>query len=468
LGKINYEATRALDFPENKCYSTNAFWNGKTGRRYNGAENHEPYTTSRPCEYPCRFLSDGVARNCTGLSADLPPPPPPIGILGYKPLRIYEISSPLNLFANKQILNLYLNFVAKVKEQKMASKKCLYGIICMVLFFGMILLGCTNPGGGAPQSVIYAGRNASGDTYTLTITESRAAYTAKAGDGYVLAIVSGSVTKTSRGTVKIFSGGVFTLMPSKGSITFEVTVTVKGIIEISGPITLDGGTGTDTVSGPGILTPIGGTADSVVKKTVEEVYQLAANLNDISSLYNKTFEQGFIEDESDIAGIYLDSAETQPLTKSTMITAGMFLYAKQSVWDEYPYSSSGNNVVAGIYRGTYTVDPSSTESITSFTLDANQLEGSGGGSSISSRGLYTKGGGDIIQGGSKIGSWAYVYYVRTKQGFVYQITSGSPGTKFYMGANAAAEVSAVSASYGVTIDLSDMAGNAWGIYAVKN
>jgi uncharacterized repeat protein (TIGR02543 family) len=202
-----------------------------------------------------------------------------------------------------------------------------------------------------------------------------------------------------------------------------------------------------------------------IQKTVEDFYNFIAGITDLSRAYGKTFQEAFIEDTTDIAGIYLDSVETQAVTKTTTITAGLALYAQQSVWDEL--SPGGNNVIAELYRGTYAVDSSSKEHITVLTLGEYTLSGSGNSSNISAPNYRTKGGGDLIKDGVKVGTWAYVYSVRTKQGFIYQLTSGTPKTEIYIGASATLNTTVLSA-YEVTIDLSDMASNPWGIYAVKN
>jgi hypothetical protein len=98
--------------------------------------------------------------------------------------------------------------------------------------------GDSNTGGnsGAPQTVSYSG-TASGETYTLIITESAARYAAKTGDTYVLIVGS----DISSGTVSSVAGSVLTLKPSNNSApTFTATVSSAGITAMNGTITFKG------------------------------------------------------------------------------------------------------------------------------------------------------------------------------------------------------------------------------------
>ena len=101
-------------------------------------------------------------------------------------------------------------------------------------------------------------------TYELTITQSaansksaaRAAFIPAAGDSYLLKIIENSITQISNGTVKSYSNNKFTLVSSINVlITFEVTISGSGITNITGTITIQGGT---TITGPGSLTTGGG------------------------------------------------------------------------------------------------------------------------------------------------------------------------------------------------------------------
>jgi hypothetical protein len=149
--------------------------------------------------------------------------------------------------------SLFFNFVAKVKEHDMANKKRLCGTICIAFFFIMILSACDPGGAGLPRSVTYSGR-ANGKDYTLTITEARAVYAAKAGDGYVLTIMPGNLI--SSGTVKT-AGAALTLQPSNSAVTFDVTISGETVTSISGAgIALTDGT---TEPAPGDCNPYAGT-----------------------------------------------------------------------------------------------------------------------------------------------------------------------------------------------------------------
>ena len=116
-------------------------------------------------------------------------------------------------------------------------------------------MSCGDSGGGnqvGETSTTYENTK-DGTTYKLTVTQSagRAAYVPAKGDTYVLLIITGTGTKTSRGTVTNISNGVFTLKPANAAATFDVTTSGNAINNISGPITLEGSGG--TVQGPGDL-----------------------------------------------------------------------------------------------------------------------------------------------------------------------------------------------------------------------
>jgi hypothetical protein len=61
------------------------------------------------------------------------------------------------------------NFVAKVKEKEMASKKKLWGMLAMALTFGLVLAACGN--GDSPTGVVkqYYAALAKGDAKTLGV-----------------------------------------------------------------------------------------------------------------------------------------------------------------------------------------------------------------------------------------------------------------------------------------------------------
>jgi predicted RNA-binding protein with TRAM domain len=138
------------------------------------------------------------------------------------------------------------------------------GIIALVTVIGLSFAGCDTGGGAtpapaggpggqaAPQKTVYTWV-AGDDSYSLEIKEasnSRAAYTPKSGDTYVLTINPGN--KKSSGTVAV-SGYTFTLTPTGASTTFTITVTKTNdttllVTGMTGTITLEGGTETVNVS----------------------------------------------------------------------------------------------------------------------------------------------------------------------------------------------------------------------------
>jgi hypothetical protein len=276
--------------------------------------------------------------------------------------------------------------------------------------------------------------------------------------------VAGAVSSGTKVTLATTTEGAtiyYTIdesIPSATSIQYSSSIPVTAAITIKAIATKSGMNDSNVLTTQYTITSI----DSAVEKTVEEFFS-AQGITDLTPGYGGTFGNAHI-DARNLVGLYLDSAETQPITPSTTITAGLKLYAKQNIWDEI--MPGGNNVIATIYRGTYTVDLSSDENITTFVLNEYTCSGSGGGSEISGTNFRTRDGGDLMSGGSKVGTWAYIYLCRIKQGFIFQTTSGSTTTKIYMGSNATT-ASTVLTSYSVTIDLSDMDKNAWGIYAIK-
>jgi hypothetical protein len=169
---------------------------------------------------------------------------------------VADTVSPIEIPACRAVkikVSQFFNFVAKVKEHDMANKKRLCGMICIALFFIMILGACDPGGAGLPRSVTYSGR-ANGKDYTLAITEARAVYAAKAGDGYVLTITPGNLI--SRGTVKT-ADAALTLQPSNSVVTFDVTISGETVTSISGAgIALTDGT---TEAAPGNCNPYAGT-----------------------------------------------------------------------------------------------------------------------------------------------------------------------------------------------------------------
>jgi hypothetical protein len=105
--------------------------------------------------------------------------------------------------------------------------------------------------------MVYTSYDANGTKYELTITRtSKVAvpFTPAVGDFYNLTITTtAGVTQTSSGIVRDFSGNKFTLTASINvSVSFEVIISGSAITNITGTITIEGGS---TVNGPGSITP---------------------------------------------------------------------------------------------------------------------------------------------------------------------------------------------------------------------
>jgi len=151
----------------------------------------------------------------------------------------------------------------------------LIGVIAMVAVIGFSMAACggnSDPGDKGPgyvstpiaQAVTYRGTTTGGSIYTLVITENTARYVAQSGDSYVLTITVSGTTKTSSGTVTT-AGNTLTLTPSGSTTTFTVTISESGITNMTGTITLDGGT-TETAPTQITATPIPPEELSVVER----------------------------------------------------------------------------------------------------------------------------------------------------------------------------------------------------------
>ena len=146
----------------------------------------------------------------------------------------------------------------------MENKKFWLGMLVTVLVFGMTVVGCDDGStdNNVPKTVKYESKDASGNTYILTVTENtgRAVYSAETGDSYELKIVYLSgVIKISIGTVHSVTGGNLTLTPSNATVSFSVIFTGGNMTGLSGTITLNDG---ETVSAPtDDLTPAGNDND---------------------------------------------------------------------------------------------------------------------------------------------------------------------------------------------------------------
>ena len=135
----------------------------------------------------------------------------------------------------------------------------LFGAIALVAVIGFSMAGCDTGGGGGggggsttavAQKVSYGGINENGDAYSLEITEkvSRAAYSAKTGDSYVLTLSpkSGGEKKTKTGTVnKVETSQI--ILNNTASVTITVKISGQGMTQISGSITWDGASTSVTI-----------------------------------------------------------------------------------------------------------------------------------------------------------------------------------------------------------------------------
>jgi hypothetical protein len=137
----------------------------------------------------------------------------------------------------------------------------MFGIITLLAVIGFSMAACGG-GGDGYDPIVYTSKDASGNTYKLTITKTtgKAAFTPASGDSYTLLITPASGTpKTSRGTVVSYS--ITTIMlKSVANTTLTVTITSNGTMtKIEGTITIDNG---ETLAGPGTLTPDGSSGNT--------------------------------------------------------------------------------------------------------------------------------------------------------------------------------------------------------------
>jgi hypothetical protein len=185
-----------------------------------------------------------------------------------------------------------------------------------------------------PRTVTYVS-NANGNIYTLTITEKtdRAAYTAQAGDSYVLKITyANDTTKTSSGTVSAReTDGSLKLLPSGATEPFTVAINSSGVGDISGKIIFADGSKEE---GPGAVTPVtppptagNGSLGATLTITNTQVYTFTGNNDDgyeftPNNTLTKTFTHVVIttSGESDIKTLneFTDGAKTVTLTNGKL------------------------------------------------------------------------------------------------------------------------------------------------------
>jgi len=129
----------------------------------------------------------------------------------------------------------------------------LLGIIAIIALIGLSFIGCDTggdspapapgPSGSPPsQKTVYTWDDADSNSYKLEITEasnSRAAYTPKSGDTYVLTItLKAGGTKISIGAVTVSNSTSITLTSAGASEPFTITVTATAlVIGMGGTIT---------------------------------------------------------------------------------------------------------------------------------------------------------------------------------------------------------------------------------------
>jgi len=143
-------------------------------------------------------------------------------------------------------------------------KKYFVGILALCFFWVCFFVSCDNgnnsnntQSGGS--SVAYKSKDASGNIYTLVITEqeTKLKYVVSVGDIYVLNIESSSTNnKTSNGSVNSANRSSIELWPfdTTRSSIFSITLSNGKMIGISGTITL---TNFETEPAPtGQLTPL--------------------------------------------------------------------------------------------------------------------------------------------------------------------------------------------------------------------
>ena len=134
--------------------------------------------------------------------------------------------------------------------------------VSFVLALSLILTVCSggDDGGGTTYDPLVYESIDGNTTWRLEITKNtnRAAFTPEPGDFFTMTItVVGGVPQTSSGSVQSIAGSTFTLSHTGGG-TFTVTVsTTDGMTGIIGIIPIDGST--TTITGPGTVTPKGGT-----------------------------------------------------------------------------------------------------------------------------------------------------------------------------------------------------------------
>jgi len=140
--------------------------------------------------------------------------------------------------------------------------KNVYKFLAVTALAALIGLSVTCSNGSTDSNTeTWTGKSAKG-TFTLKVTGNNRAID---GDNYELK-VSGSVSKTSKGTIASVSGDDFSLRPSNSATTFTATVSSAGLTGLSGTITWTDGS-SNALSNE-VLTPTGYSGSGGGKFTV--------------------------------------------------------------------------------------------------------------------------------------------------------------------------------------------------------
>jgi len=177
-----------------------------------------------------------------------------------------------------------------------------FGALCALILAACFITGCPDPAAGPdnpqvepaqPRSVRYISTDSDNNRYTLVITEnnkgrnSRAAYTPKSGDTFVLTVEMYSngnyaVSITSSGNVRNSSGAKIDLQLSANDSSMTLTVTIgnEEMTGINGTIVSDDGKTEMPIEEPMVLRP------AIVKTGLKAALDAAAyraklNVNDL-------------------------------------------------------------------------------------------------------------------------------------------------------------------------------------------
>jgi hypothetical protein len=124
------------------------------------------------------------------------------------------------------------------------NKKLFSMTVLCLLASCLAFVSCgSDSSGESYDSVTYTSKSA-GTTYELVITKNtgKAAFTPGKGDHFTMTITkAGGNPLISSGSVDLYTGGIFTLLPESGE-SFKVTAGASGMTKIEGTITFNDGT----------------------------------------------------------------------------------------------------------------------------------------------------------------------------------------------------------------------------------